>query len=301
MVLLSIISHAFVLQVLAGYTRRWWRTMGGIRSATLLALFGIWAWYIFTGNHMPNGQTPFVSLPASCYYKYSDPSEFRNHSGNNFALQHTPLWTATAIAFLTILFSSLRWLRAFVDGTSIPVINCLPILHRLGYGYPIRIFIQTVGLGASAVFYTMTLIKDWKVPNTGSGATLVPPLADSSQADWGFGQVVPLALLASIALVFLEAWRTRPEPSQRESWTTPSPETGKSLFEYYGYQNALAKSGGGTPTLSQQRLWAMQAPSHPIPQGQAVYGEQDQYLLDDMAARNNKGSMASSSYQVHPY
>lgn len=144
--MLSILTHAAVLQVQAGYSARWWKTMGLILR------------FVDLGHKMPGGRNPFVSLPVSCYYPYTgdaaivDKDASRNHSGDNLALENGLLGTAFGMAYMVIFLSALGispWLHEKIDRF---------------HGYIPRVLIQTVGIGGFAGYYTWKLINDWTAP-----------------------------------------------------------------------------------------------------------------------------------------
>ncbi|MCJ1245198.1 hypothetical protein MMC30_002399 [Trapelia coarctata] len=228
--------YHYQLVLLAGYSARWWKTMGLIRGVVLLGFGVMFLRFVDLGHKMPGGKNPFVSLPVSCYYPYTgdaaivDKNATWNNSGDSLALENGLMCAAFGMAYIVVFLSALGispWLREKLDRYHL---------------YIPRILIQTLGIGGFAGYYTWKLISDWTAP---LGKTPLPPLADSSQSDWGFGQIVPVVLLGAIVLTFVETWRTREsddDGSPKNSWAISS--TGISNLELYGYQNALAKSDG---------------------------------------------------------
>lgn len=199
MSMLSILTHAGVLQVLAGYNAKWSKTMGLIRGVMILGFDFMFLRFVDLGHKMPGGQNRYVSLPVKCYYPYGGDPAFVdgnaawNNPGSDPRLDSGLIGLAFGLAFIVICLSALSispWLRETIDRY-----HC----------YFLRILIQTLGILGFAGYYTRKLIHDWTSP---LGDTVVPPLADSSQSDWGFGQIVAVVLLGGIALTFLEAWRS---------------------------------------------------------------------------------------------
>jgi len=203
MSMLSILTHASVLQVLAGYSAKWSKTMGLIRGVIILGFDFMFLRFVDLGHKMPGGQNRYVSLPVACYYPYSGNAAFVdknapwNNSGSNPRLDSSLIGIAFGLAFITICLSALSispWLREKIDRY-----HC----------YFLRLLIQTLGIVGFAGYYTSKLMHDWTSP---LGETVVPPLADSSQSDWGFGQIVPTVLLGATVLTFIQAWRSTISP-----------------------------------------------------------------------------------------